>query len=367
MGEPELAPPGSFLHQWTSTPEFDDAAAVHMVGDLLFVYGEDNLVAAYDTSGGLKFRTMVGTKHDVVGEPLVQPDRVVFPLSSGLEIYTREGVRRRTIPFDQPIRSPGVISGETVYIGTDSAQGGRIAAIALDRQYSVSRWTRLVGGVVHTKPAFYENILYVATDTGHVVALTTDPVILWPRSPEMPDSMFHTNGRISAAVQADEAGVFIPSSDTKLYCIDGTTGRVRWEYLSGQPIGTSPQLSSDMVYLHMPDRGLVALNKKNDGRIAKPKWIAPEGVKVLSDDAKNAYVLTNSGSIAAIDKQTGVTQFTTRRNDFIDGVAHFDPKDNTIYALAESGTLVAIQPVLRAGVVGVLVMSDSEPQQLASR
>ncbi len=366
--ETKMVPPGSFIRVWTGDPDFKKITASTISGDFIFLRGQENLVAGYDMSGSLKFRSHIGNGYDVVGEPMVQGERIIYPVSSGLEIYNFEGTPVKRIPFNQPIRSAGVVSGQTVYIGTDSLQGGRLAALALDGDYLHSRWTRLMGGVVHTKPALFENILYTATESGDVIALTTDPVLFWPRSPELKDQIFHTDGNIHAAIKADEAGVYVPSTDTKLYCLDHVTGKIKWEYIAGRSVKNSPQVSADTVYIYIEDRGLVALNKQYETRQAAPRWIAPNAVKVLSDDTQNAYVLLDDGRLAALDKKTGEVRFTSGSEiRFVDGIEHLDPKSNTIFAITAGGTLVAVRPVTTAGVVGALVMLEDRSSDLVIR
>ncbi len=369
IAEPEIVPPGSFVRDWTADTGFNpkDIKAFHFVSDMLFVYGPDNQVAAFDTAGGLKFRMTVGEEGDIVGTPIVQADRVLFPTSATIEIVSREGIRRKTIHLPQPLRSPPVAVENTVYAGVDSQQGGRIAAIALDRPYgSPFLWTRIAGGVVRTKPAIFENVLYFANENGHVVSLTNDPTLLWPRNEGMPDSIFRTDGRIIAAIRVDEGGVYVPSTDSKLYCLDAVTGKIRWEYFAGVPLKQSAVPTSDTLYIYIDGKGLTALAKRPANRYPSPLWSNPDALKVLADDAKYVYVLTSSNTIAALDKKTGVQQFATERNDFVATAAHINPKDNTLFAITSDKKLVSIRPVTRAGVVGSLVMADTTQEAIAA-
>lgn len=356
--EPVLVPPGTFIKAWSTEIDFRKIKTAYLDHDLLTVYGPDNLVAGYDLAGGLKFRTQVAPKNDIVGEPIVQAERVIFPASSSLRIVTREGIIRTPVELPQPIRSGAVATENVVYAGIDSEQGGRIASIQLNRERNPINWTRLAEGVVSTRPVLFENVVYAATESGRVIALTSDPVLLWPRTEEMPNSIFIADGKITAPLRVDEGGVYVPCHDGKLYALDPNTGRIRWEYIAGVAITQSAQPTSDTVYIYIRDKGLVALEKKTPTRYQKERWTNPDALVVAADDAKYTYVLTTSGTIAALDKETGVQAFATERNDFVRVMPNLNPKDNTIFALTDDNKLMAITPVNRTGVVGSMVRAD---------
>jgi outer membrane protein assembly factor BamB len=359
-------PPGSFVQNWSSQTGYKTVKALHHVGDMIFVYGENNQVTAYDTNGGAKFKIKVAQAGDILGEPMVSADRVVIPTSSTLEVYTRSnGVLRRTMNLKTPIRSPGVLIDNVVYIGIDAEHGGEIAAIDLDRPYNVIKWSRLVGVVRH-RPALHEGTLYFTNEAGRVFALTTEPKVAWPITPQMPGGQFQTDGDVNAPVSADDAGVFVSATDTKLYAIDPVGGRIRWTYYSGIPLQTSPQITADTVYQFVDGQGLTALDKKPGGpNIRQPRWTNRDARLVLADDAQYAYVL-HAGGIAALDKKTGQERFATKRSDFVKVTENLSAKDNTIYVLTRDNTLRAIKPVTRAGVVGQLVMAPAT-EEVAQR
>lgn len=358
--EPALVSPGTFIKTWSTVIDFKKINGAYLDQDLLTIYGPGNVVAGYDTAGGLQFRTQVAPEKDIIRAPIVQGDRVIFPASSSLRIVTRNGIVRNPIELPQPIRSGAVATGNTAFVGIDSEQGGRIASVALDRELNPINWTGLAGGVVNTRPALYENVVYSATEDGQVIALNSDRTLLWPRSPEgaMPNSIFKTDGKITAPLKVDEGGVYVPSHDGKLYALDPTTGRIRWEYIVGVAVKHSAQPSTDTVYIYIQGKGMVALDKKTPPRYQKERWINRDAVLVAADDAQYTYVLTRDGHIAALDKQTGVQAYATERNDFVHVMPHLASKDNTIYAITSDNQLMAITPVNRAGVVGRLVMAD---------
>jgi hypothetical protein len=351
------APAESFVKKWSVDAGYKTIQSFHKSGDMLYVYGPNSQVAAIDLSGGLQFRTRVGGAGDVVGAPMTQAERIIFPTSSSLEIVSRKGNKQRTIRLEQPMRSPGVAAEETVFAGSDSDQGGRLAAIALDRPYDIYRWTRLLG-LIRSQPVLYENSLYVATEDGKIYAMTTDPVLLWPATAEKPGGVFKTDGSVMAPIKVDEGGVYVASTDTKLYVLDPVNGNIRWQYYAGVPLRNGPQPGADTVYLTVPGQGLVALDKKVAGPpVRQPRWTNRNAKTVVAEDAQIVYVLTTNGAIAALDKKDGRQRFITKRSDFTHVVPNINPKDNTIYAVTADQKVMAFQPILRPGSAGELVMA----------
>ena len=111
-----------------------------------------------------------------------------------------------------------------------------------------------------------------------------------------------------------------------------------------------------MCYLQVDGMGLVALPKEPTDRNATPKWTFADSTQLVADDAKYAYVLTNRGSIAAVNKADGKLAFESKRSDIARAVTSLDFKNPAVYAVTKSGALVCIKPVLKTGVVGELAM-----------
>lgn len=348
-------PTGSFEVAWAADTGVKSLQQYYFVENQLFLYDKGNVVSSYDTNGGLKFKLVIGENGDLLREPMVQPTRVIVPTGGTLEILNNAGVKTKVFTLPQPIRSPGIIVGDVVYFGSDSETGGRLSSVDLTRTYFVNRWTVLTG-IIATKPALFDNTLYCATDDGRVYAINQDKTPLWGPGPEMPDGIFHADGKIVAAPKADDTGVYVASMDTKLYVLAPNTGRVRWTYYAGMPLTNSVTLTADTAYILVDGKGLVALPKKSTERNVTPKWTFADGVKVGADDGKYAYVLTNRGTVAAVNKADGSLAFETQRNDIAQIVMNPDAKNPAIYAVTKGNALLALKPVLRPGVVGELAM-----------
>jgi outer membrane protein assembly factor BamB len=174
--------------------------------------------------------------------------------------------------------------------------------------------------------------------------------------------VFQTYGPVTAALRADDFGVYVPSTDSKFYCLDKTQGRVKWQYFAGSSLRDDPEVTATMVYLPVLGRGIVAIDKLNGPAIREPRWICKDAKQLVSEDEKYAYFARADNIVIAIDKQTGEQRFTSKRNDLVAFATN--TKDGIIYAGTKTGELIAITPVLKPGNVGEIAMDNSRPVEM---
>src|SRR5207248_5564763 len=183
------------------------------------------------------------------------------------------------------------------------------------------------GNSLSSAPAFHAGVVYAAFEDGEVYPVNADnrqPI--WATST---GQTYRTFGPVVAALRADDYGVYIPSTDSKLYCVDRTSGKGKWTYFAGVSLRTPPEITATMVYLPVAGRGIVAIDKINGPAIREPRWICKDAVKLVSEDEKYAYFNRADNIIIAIDKQTGEQRFTSKRNDLVAFATN--TKDGIIY------------------------------------
>jgi outer membrane protein assembly factor BamB len=167
-------------------------------------------------------------------------------------------------------------------------------------------------------------------------------------------------------VAADETGVYAASTDTRLYCLNRGTGRLKWQYYGGTALREGPILSASHVYLPIPGAGIAAFSKADGDFNRKPIWLAAGMTQFLAEDDKLVYLKRGDDNvIVALDKATGEQRFESRRRDLTAFATNRKP-DGTIYAASKTNRVLAIKPVLRPGVVGELVWNESEVDAAAA-
>ena len=348
-------PANSLRMQWSRQLEMDGAPRdMYVRGDSLFVYSTGNTLYNLNRkSGELVFISDVAPKKAKVGAPALVGDRIAVPTDTRIRILDPRGFRDRDIQLGSPIRSGIVADDQGIYCGIDAQhRGGRIVAVELDRPFSPFRWELLAGGTVFSTPALHNGNLYAASSDGRVYAVDPDRGSLWVAI----GGTFRTDGAIHADVKSDEHGVYVASADSKLYCIDPETGRLRWQYFAGVPLYDTPAVTASAVYLHVRERGVVAISKTIDTYNRPAKWVAKDAVEFLAEDASLAFFRSYNDGIIGVDKETGEVKIRSE----IKGLAAFavNEKDGLIYAATAGGKIFAAVPVTKPGEVGELVMVD---------
>jgi outer membrane protein assembly factor BamB len=320
-------------------------------------------------SGQLLYRNQIATP-DVAfrGAPTLVRDGIVFPTNHTLEYYTRTGRFVRTVDVKYNITNQAIGSNhnDMVYVGLDFNQGC-LAQVDVTQDILPVQWTFLTFGEINGAIGLSDGVVYCGSEDGKVRACLEDRTPVWTLLP--PDDAFDTQSKIFGSVAVDNAYCYCSTDAGKVLCLDKNTGKLQWQYFSGRPLMTGPQVSDSGVFQYVPGHGLVALDKSDKLTIgdqeivASPlrtaRWTLSNGLRVLTEDDQYLYVTLDSGDkyvgLAAVDKQTGQIVFQTQRTDI--RFLTSQPKAALIYGATRSGLLVAFQPTIQPGSYGQLVDS----------
>jgi len=219
--------------------------------------------------------------------------------------------------------------------------------VSLTSPYVPVRWELMARGAVSAAPAVFQGVVYAGSEDGNVYAITDERLAIW----SLPGNVFATGGPIRADVKVDDTGVYVGSTDGKLYALDRVTGKIRWQYFAGVPLLTAPGLTGDTVYQFVSDRGVVAIDKLAGEPARQPRWVADYATGFVTTDAKHVYLRSADSRIVAVDKTTGAAAFRSERNDlrFVAG------RDGAVFAATADGLILGVRPVKSGGVVGTVV------------
>jgi outer membrane protein assembly factor BamB len=366
-GQIETFPAQSFKRDWKADLQLkdDSISRVFVREDVVIAYTKKNMAYVLNKgSGVVRFTAQISRSTIPPMEPVLLKDRIVFPTDSTLELYTRDGRFERSYPTTSSLRTNavGVPNGTRIFFGVDSRSTGRLVAVeTLPGDYEAvnQKWELMDdhGASISSAPAINSGIVYVAFDDGEVYAVNQDNrQAIWATST---GQTFKTYGAIKGDLRVDDFGVYIPSTDFKLYCLDKTQGREKWSYYAGAALRQSPEVTATMVYLPVPDRGIVAIDKVNGPKVRQAKWAVKDAVKLVGEDEKYAYFSRTDHVIIAVEKATGEQKFTSKRTDFVAFATN--TKNSTIYAATKDGAVFAIMPVLKSGNAGELVLDNARP------
>ena len=356
--------------------------------EYVFAYTDDGTSYVMDRADGtILFANTVRHGGEALHPPVVLKDFIVYPTNTSLELYDKQGALVRSKDLQFSIRSDVVGEGNVVYCGTDYVGGGRLAAIDVTDFYLDHKWFLMFPrAALPSAPVVLGDIVYVATDTGTLTAVTIDtrePV--WP----IEGGIFKNYGPVLANLTGDaKTGIYVASMDTKLVNVNANTGKVRWQYLSNRELQQSPVVTNDLCFQEVPGMGLVAIDIRSGDFNRTPLWTASNLVKILSEDARYVYALRDDRTIVAVEKATGKTVFSSHRRDmavFAEYSRYIAPPppstritstpptrhnfDGQTYVVTTGNRVLALAPVYTPGVVGELAIAPHvDPRQaIASR
>ena len=378
---PTPLPPDAVERVWRADLKLEDAKvrSLHVVQDLLFVYTTDNTSCVLDRESGrvLAIDRITARSVDELFPPIVLKDWIVYPTGVTIEIYDRKTHRKLAsalLPFG--VRAAGVGEGDLVFLPSDYTNGGRISAVSANPADHVYEqppiWERMTFGGITSRPAIFQGMIYVASRDSRVYGLRlADQAAIWAglRSTW---AGFETGGQILADIAVDSQGVYVASTDTVLYALDPMTGRIRWQYYAGVPLEEDSDVYSvgDSVYLYVPGKGIVALDKAGEGRVRTPRWTVSDARRFLGADERYVYVLMKDNTAAAVGKGAaaeggGEVKIRGVRKD----MAAFATNvvDGTLYAATAKGVVYAARPVRKAGAFGEQVRGDAPQPVYAGR
>jgi len=343
-------------------------------GQITRVYAQGNFVFAYTTNGtvyvldrndghiiGINNIAEAARAGGRLHAPVVLKDAIIYPTSTSLEIYNLDATFNRSKNLHYSVRSDAVGSGRYLYYGADYTNGGRLVESDVDSRLDHRQELMFPKVSVSSRPVVIGDIVYCAAENGDVVAVSTDTFhAMWA----LPHGTFHTYGAVVANLIADEANLYIASTDSTLYCIARNNAKVKWQYQASVPLRETPAVTKDTVFVAVPEVGLVAISKDAGEYNRRPKWVAPGITEFLGVDDQHIYGRRTDNAIVAMDKNSGQVMFTSARPDFTAFVPNQD--GNMIYAATKSGRVMAIKPVLTPGGMGEVVMAPVKGEEIAS-
>ena len=358
-------PAGAFAKNWGADLGLkrDAAERIFLRDDLVFLYTASNRSYVLSAAGGqLLSSNTITAGGSELRPPVLLGDKIIYPTLATVEVYDRRGRLISSVPLERATRSPAVAApGNMMYFGVDYRNGGRLVKYDITRTFGKVLWELMMFAPISSAPAVYEDAIYAASEDGRTYAVAANRDPIWP----IEGNTFVTAGRVLADLKVDDFGLYVASMDSKLYCLDRQTGRIKWTYFAGRPLREAPVVLPDRVYQYVPGRGLVSIDKTEGNPMREVVWSAPGARRFLSADDANVYVLSSDNRIVALDKNTGEPKFRSKRRDLT--ITTPNTRDSTIYAATERGEILSIRPVLTAGTVGEIVLRDESMWEPVAR
>ena len=306
---------------------------LYVNGDSVFGYTSTNSVYALSSGLEVKYIQNVANGDVTVRRPIAYGEDTIFPTTLAIKVLDKNGQLLRTMKLPHPLTSDVRLDQRGLLLaGTVAPTGGRVSVIDPTLTVRPVVGDTLIGAVF-SAPVGYQGIIYAATESGSVFAIGPDNRNAWP----LDDMQFATNRSVKADLVIDEYGLFVASSDTKLYALDRSTGRIKWRYMAEVPLEQAPLLTRDRVYLVVAGKGVVAIDKIEGKLYREPLWTTPGITQVLSSDANYLYAVEGANKLVAIGLSDGKVKFDAAGEFTLFAAGN----NGRIFAASETGVIAS--------------------------
>jgi eukaryotic-like serine/threonine-protein kinase len=173
--------------------------------------------------------------------------------------------------------SPCLIDDMIIVVGSINN-----AVYALEGYSGNIRWKLETGGEVWSSPSYNGNEIFIGSDDGFVYCLDIDGKLLWKTK---------LNGKIrssSPCLSFDEdqrPSVFIGTYNGGMFCLNQSTGMIRWSKQITKPVMASPAIIKDKAFFAASDKRIYCFQVKDGSSI----WHFETGDKIWSSPSISEY------------------------------------------------------------------------------
>ena len=315
----------------------EEILQTHLVEESLYaITSQANLYALHADIGTLRWSTNLGGPGTHVFKPthvrsFWGRDLTLVATSGGVYWIERSsGERVFQINGDFIPSTPAVSDGVRLYVGGLDAMLHCIElAPEADGVAAIRKWRIRMKALSSTSPVLWGGGLFFASHDGRIRACDSyDKTRFW---------VFRSATPIRADMYVDSTGVYWGSTDHHVYKLDVNTGRPSWRFRTSGVIHRQPVLIGDSLYQVVEKAGAYAIGTETGEQL----WHTPTAKAFISASDEGVYLLSSSGDILAIDRETGR----------IDGRIHAGRVDlvasnaasSAMYLLGRNGTVLCAQ------------------------
>ncbi len=300
-----------------------------IVGSRVYAISSRNYVVSLDRETGkvVFSRQVARAGLPVVGMELYNDELFSIIGNKLVEINPESGAERSIKRMKVGVVCPAVRNSSHFYIaGADN----RVHVLrAKDKVQAFEAAAKNASGI--TSVLADEQFIIFTTSAGNVISIKPDiPVLLW---------QFDARGGIVAPIVRDANSLFVASGDTNIYKLNIVTGKFDWKYQAQAMLTKGPQVAGEIVYQSIDNKGLTAINKKS----GKFLWHLPEGLDLLAQGDKSAYVITNTGELVVMNNEKAKKACSVN----LAGVSRYatNAADSKIYIADGSGRVACLKPI----------------------
>lgn len=292
MVSPDTAEAMNYRIDWQtniSIPYNQKIKHLETLGDKIVTLETGNVISVINAdTGRLQWRDRIGGKHEKMARPVRDNDMLIISSETRAFVYDiNEGTFVKVVPLSHFANTAPVIIENLAIYGTPKG-----VVFAQDLRSGLKKWAYKMGNSVTTDPISAGPSVVTTDATGEVNLF--NPVsggIIWE---------YNTWGRISVKPAASELLLYVASEDQTLYCLERTTGKVRWKLPTSNPLLQSPVALGDIALQWVREKGLVAL----DSFTGKELWVLNVNARPVQVQKDN-IIFHHEGKLLYVDRKDG--------------------------------------------------------------
>jgi outer membrane protein assembly factor BamB len=253
-------------------------------------------------------------------------DKLIAVVGSKLvEISADFGTEKTSTNFTcGGITCPVVRNDSLYYLAcTDN----RIHALKADNKVEAFQVAAENGSRITAVLADQEFVIF-ATELGNIVCISSD----------RPRRVWQFDAPEAGYLVRDANSIYFACRDTSIYCLELSSGHLLWKYQTSAILDSAPQPGNKVVYQHVPNVGLIALDKET----AKLLWQLADGVALLAESGDKAFVITKTGLLVAMDNVKAKQLYSIDVGQPVKYATN--TTDSKIYIADAKGRLACLQP-----------------------
>ena len=297
---PSIAPPPYKL-KWTY--KTDDAERVAIVGNpvisdgVVYIADSKGILHAVDLASG-KFKWRYPTENGFVTTPQVTGNRIFLgDLAGVFHCISTDGKKLWTADAQSPIHSSANFIDNKVIFGTDGAEvyclnvadgsqawigksGDRVNSApaiadgkafvsgcdaqlrAIDIKTGNEVFSAELPALAPGSPACLPDRFIIATDRGHVVAISADgKKTLWDYNKIEGEALVQSTPAVADGIAV------IGAHDRNIHAIDANTGEQKWTFKTRGDVDAPPIISDGRVYVGSRDKHFYVLDLKSGKKL----------------------------------------------------------------------------------------------------
>ena len=304
-----------------------------ILGDSIYAVSNRNyMVSLNKENGDIIFRDIVAPEGLPIAGLKLYGDKLISTVGTKLiEIDPQSGNQLKTVDVGFSIACPAARNSSFFYLsGTDK----RLHTLRAEDNVQIFEVAAENDSMITSIIAHDISVIF-GTDAGNVISITPDrPMKLW---------QFDAAGGLAGPIIRDGISLFFASKDTNVYRVDMVglplKRQLIWKYQSDGVLDREPRVTQQVVYQHVPGKGLTAIDKQS----GQFMWSVPGGVDLLAEAKDKAYVITNDRKLVVMDNLSTKKLYSVNFAEVSRHTANIT--DSKIYIADERGRLACLQPV----------------------